>query len=372
MAIIQSLDTGVIYRGDENAPHFRNAYWGSVVELADGRLMAAMDISHHMTSRDARSYYSFSDYDGRTWTVPRIIWDGQGWGRPFHTTCRISKMPDGNVVGFMAIKDRSDPDKTHGNPETGGIVEMDQAVVRWDPRQHAWSQPQVMDYPVDWRHYECCHSIFAVTADKWLLPSAFRLDWNGDCPFGHKAFAFVSHDAGKTWPEIVDVFDLWDQQVICWEQKQTYLSDGRIFAVCWAFNSRTRKDHPNRYTFSNDAAESYGPPYESPLLGQTCTPIGLADSHVLCLYRRLDKNGLWAHLARIDGTGWEPLTEQLIWGGDVEALAGGVDSSIQNQKNLQFGFPNIIRLSDGDLFLVFWCVEGGLSNIRWYRLRVTL
>ena len=56
--------------------------------------------------------------------------------------------------------------------------------------------------------------------------------------------------------------------------------------------------------------------------------------------------------------------------GDVEAIANSKDSSIQNQKKLQFGFPCVIQLGNGDIFFVFWCVENGLSNIRWYRLKV--
>ena len=367
---IHTVDSGVVYRGAGSADHFRNAYWGTVAQLDDGTLLAALDICHHMNSRDARSYCTLSTDGGRTWSRPELIWDGQGWDYPFHTTCRISKTLTGDIVGFMAIKDRSDPDGPHTNPDTGGMVDMEHAFVGWDAQRQTWSPPQVMARPIDWNCYECCHPVFAATADKWLLPTAFRLNWDGDLPFGHKAFAFVSHDAGRTWPEIVDVFDLSAQNVICWEQKQTRLADGRIFAACWAFNHHTKQNEPNRYTFSEDDGASYEPCRESPLAGQTCTPIGLVDNHILCIYRRLDRNGLWAHLARIDGTDWIPVTEQLIWGGDVEAIAGGGHSTIQSQKNLQFGFPTIIKLSDGDLFLVFWCVEQGLSNIRWRRLNI--
>ena len=370
MPSLEVLDTGVVHRGDDSAPHFRNTYWPTVVELSDGRLLAAMDIAHHMNSRDARSYYCLSNDGGETWTGPRIIWDGEGWDRPFHTTCRIGRTPDGGAVGFMAIKDRSDPDNPHTNPDTGGMVDMEHALFRWDRERRAWSLPEVFQRPIDWNCYECCHPVFAVTEQRWLLPTAFRLDWSGQCPFGHKAFAFVSKDAGRTWTDMVDVFDLSAEDIICWEQKQTRLSDGRIFAVCWAFNNQTKENHHNRYTFSDNNGQSYGPPLESPLHGQTCTPIGLAHNHVLCVYRRLDRNGLWAHLARIDGTKWEPLAEKLIWGHDVEAIGGGANSSIQHQKKLQFGFPQIIHLA-GALFVVFWCVEDGLSNIRWHRLNAT-
>ncbi len=367
--MIDIIESGLIYRGEESDPHFRNSYWPSVVELENGVLLAAMDISNYINSRDARSYYSISKDNGKSWSEPKIIWDGEGWSYPFHTTCRISKSPGGEVIGFMAIKDRSDSEQPHTNPENGGMIDMEHAVVRWDNDNQSWLKPEIFKRPIDWKCYESCHAIFPITSEKWLLPTAFRTNWEGECPFGHKAFAFVTEDRGKNWKGTVDVFDHWTENLICWEQKQTFLSDGRVFAVCWAFNAETKKNHKNRYTFSTDNGDSYGETFESPLSGQTCTPIGLDDSHILAVYRRLDKNGLWGHLAKIEGTEWIPISEKLIWGEDVEAIKGVKDHSIQNQKTLQFGFPTVIQLSDGSIYIVFWCVEEGLSNIRWYRLK---
>ena len=59
-----------------------------------------------------------------------------------------------------------------------------------------------------------------------------------------------------------------------------------------------------------------------------------------------------------------------LWGKDREAIQGGGDSSIQHQHALQFGFPQLIRLSNGDLFIVFWAVEDGLSVIRSFRVEI--
>jgi hypothetical protein len=182
----------------------------------------------------------------------------------------------------------------------------------------------------------------------------------------------ISENQGKTWPRSVDVFDLWSEGLMTWEQKQTRLSDGRIMAITWAFNNETKKNLPNLYTFSENEGESYGAPRQSPLHGQTCTPLGLPDNRIMCVYRRLDKNGLWAHLAEIKGADWIPVTETCLWGSDRPALLGGRNSSIQNQHMLQFGFPQLIQLSNGDIFVVFWAVEDGLSIIRSFRLRVEL
>lgn len=37
---------------------------------------------------------------------------------------------------------------------------------------------------------------------------------------------------------------------------------------------------------------------------------------------------------------------------------------------LKFGFPQIVLEPDGAVFLVFWCEEDCIKNIRWMRLGV--
>ena len=41
--------------------------------------------------------------------------------------------------------------------------------------------------------------------------------------------------------------------------------------------------------------------------------------------------------------------------------AGAKTSLIQEQKALQFGFPQLIRLSDGDVLVVFWGHEAAAA-----------
>jgi hypothetical protein len=211
--------------------------------------------------------------------------------------------------------------------------------------------------PFDWKCFgepsPILSLILSLAADLWLLPSLTRLNWDGECPVGLKSIVMISEDQGRSW-----------------EQKQTPLGDGRILAVTWAFNHETRENLPNHYTFSSDGGESYGLPRHSPLHGHTCTPLALTDHLILCVYRRLDQNGLWAHLAGIERDKWIPLAERCLWGSDREAISGGGDSSIQQQHNLQFGFPQVVHLHDGTILVVFWAVEDGLSVIRSVQLRV--
>ena len=372
MARIRVVDNGLVYRGSKSHTHFRNAYFPSIVQLPNGQLVATMDICEKMSSRDARSYCCRSTDDGKTWSKPHLILKPDESDHPVHTTCRMNRMQGGQLVCLLALLDRTRPRAPATNPENGGSVTMELGFVSSYDGGKTWSELEIINPPIDWECFEPCHAIVSVDENRWLLPIATRLNWQGECPFGRKAFVMASEDRGKHWTQIAIVFDFSTQGVVSWEQKQTRLTDGRLMAICWVFDTRTRTNHANRYAFSGDDGQSYGPPRESPLYGQTCTPLGLDGNHVLCVYRRLDRRGLWAHLARIEGTDWIPVTEALLWGGDVEALPSGMNSSITNLHALRFGFPTAIQLADGHAFIVFWGVEDGLSVIRWYRLSIDI
>ena len=372
MAEIEVLGTGLVYRGSEGDEHFRNAYFPSVVELPGGEMVAAMDIGHRMDTVDVRSYCCRSIDGGLSWSPPQCIFEPDESAHRVRPTCRISRAPDdGQLIGIVSLSDRSRTDFGTTNPETDGMVDGELAIVRSDDGGRNWTGPQKFAPALDWKVFEICSVILPLAPDRWLLPTATFLNWDGQCPFGVKALVMISQDRGRTWTRSADVFNFWDDHITSWEQKQTKLSDGRLLAVCWCFNCATKEDLPNRYTFSDNDGASYGPALESPLHGQTCTVLALKDNHVLCIYRRLDQRGLWAHLAKIDGTHWNPVAEKPLWGTDVAALAEGKDSSLRNLHELRFGFPSVIRLDNGDVFFVFWGLEDDLTVIRWYRLSVT-
>ena len=370
MAKIRVRGTGLVYQGSGSDPHLRNAYFPSVVQMPQCDLVATMDLGSGMVTCDTRSYCSRSTDGGRTWSRPHRLFQPDESSYPVHTTCRMCRTPDGRLVGFVALTDRSRSDTPATNPQNGGGSDMELALISSCDGGATWSPLQKLKPPLDWKCFEICHPILPLNSNRWLLPVTTRHDWDGRCPLGIKAFVFVSEDGGRTWPSAVPVFDFWADGIAPWEQKHTLLSDGRILAICWPFNTWGREDLPNRYSFSMNNGLSYGRSQESPLHGQTCTPIGLDDGYVLSVYRRLDERGLWAHLARIDGPAWRPVTDLPLWGQGIEALPNGLDSRMEHLCSLRFGYPTIIRLADGDVFVVFWCVEDELSVIRWFKLHI--
>lgn len=370
---IEILDTGLVYRNP--APHLRSlhAFFPSLVSLPGGGSLCGMDIGSAIAALDRRSYVCRSDDGGKSWSAPAQIFEPDQSVHAVSTSCRLSRLPNGEIVGLACLFDRSRPDAGHSNPETDGFVKTELALVRSTDEGHTWSQPTVIEPPIDWRHFEICSPVVGLADERLLIPTSIWPDWDGHCSVGaYRAIVFVSDDNGRTWPRVADVMDLSDQRITGWEQKQTSLSDGRLMTICWCMDFHEKKSLHNRYTFSTDNGDTFGPPIESPLHGETNTPLALADNHVLCLYRRVDRAGLWAHLARIDGDAWTPLADAPIWGDDANAYASDAGGVMKRMNTLQFGCPTMIQLESGDILSGFWCHEGGLSAIRWYRMLVTL
>ena len=370
MASIRVESTGHIYRNPAPNVRPRQAYFPSIVELPGGELLASFELGSAMENLDVRLHVSRSADEGRSWPEPVKVFEPEGLDYPASTLGRMSMLRDGSLVAVILICDRSRKNEGLASPLTEGYVDTTFAIIESADGGRTWSAPRMIVPPIDWNVFEICSPIIEVSDTRWILPTSLWKNWDGECPHGMKAVTLVSDDRGHTWNRCVDVLDLWEQKITSWEQKQTKLSDGRWLAVCWAHDYANAKSLPNRYAFSEDDGDTYGPPLVAPLNGETCTPLALPGNRVLCVYRRFDKRGLWAHLAEIDGQTWKPIADETLWGTGTASYSMDSANKLEEMRTLRFGFPQSVRLSDGSVFAAFWCVEDCVACIRWFRLRI--
>jgi len=365
MSFIKSTETGLVYRGEGAPIHLRQAYFPSAVELPHGELAVSMDVGGNMDDPRMRSFLCRSANGGKSWSPPALIFDPGPESGPVSTLCRTSLDSKGALLALVTSIDRSSAVAALGNPETDGYPDTRFILLRSQDGGLAWSEPAAIQPPLDWNVYETCSPILDLGGERWLLPTSTFRNWKGACTMGMKAVAFMSKDGGRTWTDTAVVMDRWKDRIASWEQKQTLLSDGRLLATCWAYDYGKRKSLKNGYSFSRDRGGSYGPALESPLWGETCTPLGLDDNHILCVYRRTDTRGLWGHLARLEGDKWIPLADEPLWGTETYSYVRKSASMLEEMTTLQFGYPSVIKLSSGKVLVTFWCVEDAISSIRW-------
>ena len=375
MPSLQVIDTDYVYRNPNPERGARNATFPTLVRLPEGELLCAMDIGEAMSALDKRSYLCRSSDEGKTWSAPVQIFEPDESAHPVDTSVRISLAPDGELLGLTSLCDRHRTEAGHANPDTEGFVETQMAIVRSADRGRTWSGPHLIEPAIDWNHFETCAPFTALPGGRVLGPTAIFNDWEGNCRYDrYAAMAFLSDDNGSTWPRMVEVMNLSKQDLSSWEQKQAVLSDGRLMAMCWCHDYVKRESQHNRYTFSTDNGDSFGPPIECPIHGETNTIHALPGNHVLSVYRRVDQRGCWAQLARIEGDAWLPLADCPRWGTDVASYeADGCKDDTKgvwgHMESLQFGCPSIVSLGDGEVLTAFWCTEpDGVTVIRWYRV----
>ena len=141
-------------------------------------------------------------------------------------------------------------------------------------------------------------------------------------------------------------------------------------AVAWVYDDVVHKDRPNYYALSKDGGKTWSKPISTGLIGQTLTPFLLDDNRILSVYRRMDKPGLWANLSHLEGDEWVNDSCEPLWGNQASGLTTSSENMSHNFNVLRFGAPCITRLSDGTIFIAFWCYKDCVSVIRWFKFRV--
>lgn len=365
--MIEILDTGLVYRNPDSELRARHAWHPTIVRFDDGELLVSFDIAQAAAALDYRTYLTRSRDDGKTWSVPsRIFADPPG--RPTTHSVRMSRIAGDRLVAWGSLAYREEPTRGLVNPETLGYAEMDLVLLRSDDRGESWDGPEIIEPSLVGPAFETCHSIVPLTDGRWLGPTSTWPSWDGAAPNGMNAVLLVSDDQGVTWDSHIVEFDRWSEGILHWEQSFLELRDGRWLSIAWAVETDSGRTLPTPYAISNDG-RTFGFQALTGFLAQTTKLVELADGRILAVYRRDDEAGLWATVARIDGQTWVNLETSCLWQGHASGMRGASPTA-QELAELRFGFPQMVVYPDGDVFLVFWCEEDCIKNIRWMRLSV--
>ena len=96
----------------------------------------------------------------------------------------------------------------------------------------------------------------------------------------------------------------------------------------------------------------------------------LRDGRIFCAYRRTDAPGLWGNLVEIQGAHWNNLAEAPLWQG-ASNMTTATGNSADGLSGLKFGYPSLQETQPGEIFLVFWCQENCITNIRWMKIKIS-
>lgn len=364
---IATKASGILYRNPK--PYLRSvvAYHPSLIILSETEYLATFDLGEAVESFDYHTAVARSVDQGETWNVEGSLLK-EAPQRTTHTI-RTSKLRDGTLVGFGGLHDRQNREEGLVNRDTFGFVPLDLFIVNSFDRGKSWSNPTRIQPPLTGPSWEICHHILELEDGRWLAPTATWRDWNGDHPSGEQAVVLISDNQGKNWHSFGRTFDGRESGVSHLEQSVIQLQDARILALSWAHDTKSGKNFPSVYSLSIDRGKTFSQPAETGFLAQTAKVIQLNDGRLLCVYRRNDKAGLWATLVHLDGDKWINLEEVALWQGAESGMSGKSNSG-EELSLLKFGYPSVRQVSSDEIFLLFWCQEECITNIRWLRLQV--
>ena len=369
--VLNDLTTGILFKNPK--PHAKSvhAYFPSVAAMPNGEMLATYVLGEAFEAANLRTHVARSGDGGQTWQDKGPIYPGRT-DRLMSDVGKLARTPDGELIVNMARHDRTDhPDEGLTNQATMGFVPMEILITRSRDSGRTWTEPAPIKPPMAGPCFECCSSVTCLRDGRWLLPTSTWMDWEGNLPNGNRMVAFVSSDGGKTWPAYLDVMHSPDDNLIFWESKIVELSDGRLLAVAWCYDRQMNRDRPNHYSISRDGGAVWSPLQSTGLLGQTLTPCLLPDNRILSVYRRMDQPGLWAVVSHLEGDRWVNDGWQPLWGHrSANGQTAREDNMVDTFHGLKFGAPSVLRLFNGNVFVVFWCYEQNISIVRWFRFQV--
>jgi hypothetical protein len=367
MQPIELLGSEVVYRNPR--PYLRSlqARHPSLVVLDDGELLLGFDLGQSDESLDYATHRARSRDGGRSWQFEGPVL-APTIHPPTTNSLRLSQA-GGDVVAFGNIHHRERQHEGLVNRATLGFVSTDLVLMRSQDRGDTWTPAERVVPPLESPAWETCHHIVELRSGRWLAPTATWRGWNGEHPAGEQTVALISDDRGRSWPRYGRIFDGRSNGLIHWEVSVAQLGDGRLVAVSWVHDPRTQEDHANEFAISSDDGATFDGPESTGLHGQTCKLLQLRDGRLLCFYRRLDRPGLWANLATLDNGRWRNLADLAVWQGEGAAVTRA-ENSADGLAALRFGYPSPRQFEDGQVVVVFWCVEDCQSVIRLARLRL--
>lgn len=353
------LDSSVIYDNPLPQLRSRQSYFPFGCELQDGTLAATHVIGEAFESVDGTTNISFSTDKGKSWSVPKPLFDKSGYKCPITDYTKVRVLKDGRMIALGYGLLREDPELPVGNPDTGGMLDDILFYAVSEDQGQTWTDMIPIDCFCN-RHVEASGPIIELQDGTWLAPIVRYQNWDGTIDEPIRGHALRSEDGGKTWNDASICMEFEGNTVTCYEMRMCQLESGAIVCIGWNEDVVTGERLQNHYTVSYDNGKTWSKPITTGILGQASSVCAIGGEKLLALHairRDTDRPGIYAFVVDFSEKTWNIVEEQLLWEPAAPMVRDHKMADIF--AFLKFGQPGAILLSDGDVLMTHWYAQDG-------------
>jgi hypothetical protein len=241
----------------------RESAFPQAVQLPDGEILCSFSVGGGPNVTGGSDWARSRD-GGCSWEHGgTILAASEDPPRSNHLKLSLSK--DGKTIFAYGCRQNSKDRKSFGE-------NLNEPVLCTSRDNGAtWSAPRIVPLPRE-GNFEISHGALPLASGRLLAPTATL---PGPGRLGEKVVVGISDDGGNDWPRHSIVFQDPEGRLGYFEHKFAEISPGTIVATAWTVTLARIEDRTNRYTISLDNGESWSPPMDTGVRGQTMTPFPL-------------------------------------------------------------------------------------------------
>lgn len=306
---------------------------------------------------------------GRTWSPPRRVWPALEGKWSIHAS--ISAGSGGRLFLYGARTPIDRPGESNWSESTQGLKANELFWASSEDGGKSWTDPRVI--PMKIAGSAEAPGVLCETRDgKWIAPYAPYHTFDPALKVQrNQVVAMRSTDQGKSWEShaMLRFEPIESGGAEAWVIE---LSDGRLLGTSWHIDhSPAQQKFPNAYALSSDKGKSWTPTRSTGLFGNTTVLAPMDDGSALFgfVQRGSDLAGISIAKVRPRPEDFGIQAQQVIFRAD-RSTQSGKTAEDNEWKDFSFGEPSITLLDEGQVLVMYWCIDGDFAGVRSIRLRL--
>ena len=333
----------------------------------EGHVVCSYMVQSALGVNDFVPVLSRSTDNGNTWREESPIWPHLSATRSLFGS--ISRAPQGPLFMYGISTPIDKPGESFWSKKTQGMKQNSLFWAVSEDNGKTWTDPCTIALPYPGAA-EAPGPLCIMRGGRWVACYATYNTFDSETVVDRrKVVCLFSDDEGKTWRHgVMHLFAEQDSGGA--EAWIVELSDSRLLGTSWHIDHSDRQDYPNAWSLSSDGGSSWSPTRSTGIMGQATSLAARSDGTALFAYnqRKHAEAGVWLAHVRPTDNDFGILSNQIAWRAET-ATQSGTSGDHSQWDDFSFGEPSLAVLPDGDLLLLFWCIQPQGQGIAYVKLR---